>query len=241
MLCDQQGTGARRPSGGSNRHGGIAAMDASGSQVSRQAGVSRTAGADPHPSISGSSRNASVSSTSLKHSAQRWPWSPRVTSTGGWISPNAIVLFSACSRLDLTIERPVATGAPVGGLTSKNLRWIDSEAAGSCNYRLVSDYLNVNLANWNSRVRHHANSYPLDRFRADPSYLSDVVRFDLPRLGDIRGLDVVHLQCHIGTDTLSLAKTRRPTGDRCRLLPTGLGRGRWPGRRLLDRGRFRRE
>jgi SAM-dependent methyltransferase len=32
------------------------------------------------------------------------------------------------------------------------------------------------------------------------------VRFDLPRLGSIEGLDVVHLQCHIGTDTLSLAR-----------------------------------
>ena len=39
-----------------------------------------------------------------------------------------------------------------------------------------------------------------------PSYLSDVVRFDLPRLGDIAGLRGVHLQCHIGTDTVSLAR-----------------------------------
>jgi SAM-dependent methyltransferase len=33
-----------------------------------------------------------------------------------------------------------------------------------------------------------------------------VVRFDLPRLGGIAGLSGVHLQCHIGTDTLSLAR-----------------------------------
>jgi SAM-dependent methyltransferase len=71
-----------------------------------------------------------------------------------------------------------------------------------------SDYLAVNLANWNSRVPHHeaSDGYALDRFRSDPTHLSDVVRFDLPRLGDIAGLDVVHLQCHIGTDTLSLAR-----------------------------------
>jgi len=31
-----------------------------------------------------------------------------------------------------------------------------------------------------------------------------VVRFDLPRLGDVTGLRAVHLQCHIGTDTVSL-------------------------------------
>jgi SAM-dependent methyltransferase len=41
---------------------------------------------------------------------------------------------------------------------------------------------------------------------ADPGYISDVVRFDLPRLGDVRGLRGVHLQCHIGTDTISLAR-----------------------------------
>lgn len=65
-------------------------------------------------------------------------------------------------------------------------------------------YRDVNLANWNARVPHHVLGYGLQAFRDDPTHLSDVVRFDLPRLGDVRGLDVVHLQCHIGTDTLSL-------------------------------------
>ena len=64
----------------------------------------------------------------------------------------------------------------------------------------------INRANWDSRVVHHQQGYDLASFETDPSHLSDVVRFDLPRLGDIRGLDVVHLQCHIGTDTLSLAR-----------------------------------
>jgi SAM-dependent methyltransferase len=39
---------------------------------------------------------------------------------------------------------------------------------------------------------------------ADPTRLSDVVRFDLPRLEDINGQRGIHLQCHIGTDTISL-------------------------------------
>lgn len=71
-----------------------------------------------------------------------------------------------------------------------------------------SDYRRINYANWQERVPIHAASseYGLDRFRSDPTHLSDVVRFDLPRLGDITDLDVVHLQCHIGTDTLSLAR-----------------------------------
>jgi 2-polyprenyl-3-methyl-5-hydroxy-6-metoxy-1,4-benzoquinol methylase len=41
---------------------------------------------------------------------------------------------------------------------------------------------------------------------ADKAHLSHVVRFDLPLLGDIAGLRGVHLRCHIGTDTLSLAR-----------------------------------
>jgi len=32
------------------------------------------------------------------------------------------------------------------------------------------------------------------------------VRFDRPRLGDVRGVELLHLQCHVGTDTLSLAR-----------------------------------
>jgi SAM-dependent methyltransferase len=70
----------------------------------------------------------------------------------------------------------------------------------------VSDYRAVNLANWNSRVAHHEHGYQLELYRADPAHLSNAVRFDLPRLGSVDGLDVVHLQCHIGTDTLSLAR-----------------------------------
>ncbi|MCB0911385.1 MAG: class I SAM-dependent methyltransferase [Propionibacteriaceae bacterium] len=66
------------------------------------------------------------------------------------------------------------------------------------------DYLEVNRANWDSRAPIHAGGYDIDRLLQDGTALSDVVRFDLPRLGDIRGLDVLHLQCHIGTDTLSL-------------------------------------
>src|SRR5687768_10799503 len=68
------------------------------------------------------------------------------------------------------------------------------------------DYRTVNRANWDERAAAHAASpdYAVDRFAADPDFLSDVVRFDLPRLGDVTGLRGVHLQCHIGTDTLSL-------------------------------------
>lgn len=48
--------------------------------------------------------------------------------------------------------------------------------------------------------------YNLSAYKSDPSYISDIVRFDLPRLPALDGLHVAHLQCHIGTDTLSLAR-----------------------------------
>ena len=72
----------------------------------------------------------------------------------------------------------------------------------------MDGYLDVNRANWDERAPAHAASafYGVDRFVEDPQFLSNVVRFDIPRLGDIRGLRGVHLQCHIGTDTLSLAR-----------------------------------
>lgn len=70
------------------------------------------------------------------------------------------------------------------------------------------EYRRVNHANWEARVPLHVGpgGYKLDRYRDDPDQLSDVVAYDLPRLGDVADLDVVHLQCHIGTDTLSLAR-----------------------------------
>jgi SAM-dependent methyltransferase len=70
------------------------------------------------------------------------------------------------------------------------------------------DYRALNKAGWDERAPAHAASpgYHLDEFRGDPAYLSEVVRFDLPLLGDVAGLRGVHLQCHIGTDTISLAR-----------------------------------
>jgi SAM-dependent methyltransferase len=66
----------------------------------------------------------------------------------------------------------------------------------------------INRASWDERAPAHAASpdYARQRFIDDPSFLSAVVRFDVPLLGDIRGLRGVHLQCHIGTDTISLAR-----------------------------------
>lgn len=72
----------------------------------------------------------------------------------------------------------------------------------------MTDYRDVNRANWDERAPAHAASadYNLAAFVDDRAHISDIVRFDLPLLGDVSGLRGVHLQCHLGTDTLSLAR-----------------------------------
>src|SRR5450631_1019335 len=72
----------------------------------------------------------------------------------------------------------------------------------------MDDSQAVNQQSWDERVPAHVSSpgYHVAQFADDPDFLSPVVRFDVPRLGDIRGLRGVHLQCHIGTDTVSLAR-----------------------------------
>lgn len=75
----------------------------------------------------------------------------------------------------------------------------------------------ANRANWDERVPVHLKAYGAHAFAADPDDISPVVREDLelirPHLPAPRdaslplaGLDLLHLQCHIGTDTLSLAR-----------------------------------
>jgi len=73
---------------------------------------------------------------------------------------------------------------------------------------MTDSYLAINRANWDERAAAHAASvdYAVERLVDDPGFLSGVVHFDLPRLGDISGLRGVHLQCHIGTDSISLAR-----------------------------------
>src|SRR5690606_19629906 len=70
----------------------------------------------------------------------------------------------------------------------------------------------ANLENWEERVPIHERDYGLEEYRAGPDHLSPVVRHDLAALapflpaGTVAGLDLCHLQCHIGTDTLSFAR-----------------------------------
>jgi SAM-dependent methyltransferase len=72
----------------------------------------------------------------------------------------------------------------------------------------MEDYRSLNRAHWDERAPAHAASpgYAVARFAEDPGYISHVVAFDVPRLGDVNGVRGAHLQCHIGTDTVSLAR-----------------------------------
>lgn len=76
----------------------------------------------------------------------------------------------------------------------------------------------TNRDNWEDRVPLHEEAYGLGALD-DPGYLTPVVRTDLEALapfvpgGTVAGLGVCHLQCHIGTDTVSLARAgARVTG-----------------------------
>jgi SAM-dependent methyltransferase len=58
---------------------------------------------------------------------------------------------------------------------------------------------------WNARVPHHLSSrmYDVEGFVSGKSSLTDI---ELELLGDVSGKRILHLQCHFGQDTLSLAR-----------------------------------
>lgn len=74
--------------------------------------------------------------------------------------------------------------------------------------------VDANRLNWDDRATVHAASrdYDVDGLVADPLRISSVVQDDLALLGphlpdgSVDGLDLVHLQCHIGTDSISLSR-----------------------------------
>jgi len=72
----------------------------------------------------------------------------------------------------------------------------------------LDPYRRANRANWDDRVPIHWDSpgYDVAGFVADPGRLSGVVAFDSPLVGEVRGRRLLHLQCHMGQDTLSWAR-----------------------------------
>jgi SAM-dependent methyltransferase len=75
-----------------------------------------------------------------------------------------------------------------------------------------AEYLAANHALWNEWTAINAASrfYDVDRFRQGGIRLRD---YELEEMGEVRGKDVLHLQCHFGLDTLSFVRLgARATG-----------------------------
>ena len=71
----------------------------------------------------------------------------------------------------------------------------------------LPDYREANLANWNSRVAFHEAGVPARRFpQRSVARLHRWCSSTCRASATSQGLQGVHLQCHIGTDTLSLAR-----------------------------------
>ncbi len=67
------------------------------------------------------------------------------------------------------------------------------------------DYVNKNRQLWNKRVDVHVQSafYDNERFLQGKSTLNAI---ELGLLGDVQGKTILHLQCHFGQDSISLAR-----------------------------------
>lgn len=68
-----------------------------------------------------------------------------------------------------------------------------------------TDLVETNRQHWDERVPIHTASsfYDLKAFRAGDDGID---QFQLDELGDVTDLDLAHLQCHIGLDTLAWAR-----------------------------------
>ena len=143
---------------------------------------------------------------------------------------------------------PRRSGSPIADLVScaqalavAAMRFCGVAVLTPATLRRMADYRDVNrrvLGRPRRRPRRVAETTRSRGSRRIPAFLSEVVRFDRPRLGDIRGLDAVHLQCHIGTDTVSLGGSGRASPASTCPPRRSRRRGRW--RRRRRRGDLRR-
>lgn len=105
------------------------------------------------------------------------------------------------------------------------------------------DWLDDNRANWDERVPLHVASefYDQEPLRLGGGVLDPIARAGIERLfpGGLDGVRVLHLQCHFGSDTLSLANRgatvvgldfSRPAVEEARRMAAEIGLG--------DRARF---
>lgn len=111
----------------------------------------------------------------------------------GWVV--TIAQANATDMSPTTADLPAAVGALADSQNARqSLRVAGEEEAVRANRRL-----------WDERARAHYDSafYDVDGFRRGTSGLH---RIELREIGDVAGLDLLHLQCHFGLDTLSFAR-----------------------------------
>lgn len=67
------------------------------------------------------------------------------------------------------------------------------------------EYFEVNRALWNEKTKHHTGSdfYDMEGFLSGKTSLKEP---ELELLGDVSGKSIIHLQCHFGQDSMSLAR-----------------------------------
>ncbi|MFW5799456.1 MAG: class I SAM-dependent methyltransferase, partial [Spirochaetota bacterium] len=69
----------------------------------------------------------------------------------------------------------------------------------------MSEFTNENRKHWDEVVDVHSESefYDLQSFKSGKLSLNSIEREEM---GDVRGKELLHLQCHFGIDTLSWAR-----------------------------------
>jgi 2-polyprenyl-3-methyl-5-hydroxy-6-metoxy-1,4-benzoquinol methylase len=68
-----------------------------------------------------------------------------------------------------------------------------------------NNYIEINRQSWNNRTETHLQSefYDLDNFLKGNTSLNTI---ELNLLGDVKGKNILHLQCHFGQDSISLSR-----------------------------------
>lgn len=69
----------------------------------------------------------------------------------------------------------------------------------------MKEYLKANKALWNQKtiIHEHSDFYQMPAFLKGATSLKTI---ELDLLGDVKGKKILHLQCHFGQDTISLAR-----------------------------------
>lgn len=71
-----------------------------------------------------------------------------------------------------------------------------------------AQWFSDNERNWDDRAElHMAGNYcDYQRLLEDPTAISAELAQDIEKFGDLTGKEVIHLQCHVGTDTIGFAR-----------------------------------